>query len=83
MVDCPGHRRAPRCKGPEQGVHATLAALQERIAILPDYAFRKNEALQGSLAGSPWDGEPADPESQLGSSVSGSSAVCWRCCWHS
>jgi len=27
---------------PEQGVHAALAALQERIAVLPDYAFRKS-----------------------------------------
>jgi cobalt/nickel transport system permease protein len=28
-------------KGPEQGLHGALAALQERIAILPDYSFRK------------------------------------------
>jgi cobalt/nickel transport system permease protein len=28
-------------KGPQQGVHAALAALQERIAVLPDYSFRK------------------------------------------
>jgi len=28
-------------KGPEQGLHAALAALQERIAILPDYSFKK------------------------------------------
>jgi cobalt/nickel transport system permease protein len=28
-------------KGPEQGLHSTLAALQERIAFLPDYSFKK------------------------------------------
>lgn len=29
-------------KGPEQGVHAALASLQERTAFLPDYTFRKH-----------------------------------------
>ncbi|MFA7403191.1 MAG: energy-coupling factor ABC transporter permease [Pelobacteraceae bacterium] len=34
--------------GPEQGVHATLKALQEKIAFLPDYSFRKTaEAAKG------------------------------------
>jgi len=28
-------------KGPEQGLHAALAAVQEKIAFLPDYSFRK------------------------------------------
>lgn len=28
-------------KGPEQGLHATLAALQKKIAFLPDYSFKK------------------------------------------
>jgi cobalt/nickel transport system permease protein len=28
-------------KGPEHGVHGMLAALQEKIAFLPDYSFRK------------------------------------------
>jgi cobalt/nickel transport system permease protein len=27
-------------KGPEQGLHASLATLQEKIAFLPDYSFR-------------------------------------------
>ncbi len=33
-------------KGPEQGLHATLTALQEKIALLPDYSFRKNSELR-------------------------------------
>jgi cobalt/nickel transport system permease protein len=28
-------------RGPGQGLHATLAALQKKIAVLPDYTFRK------------------------------------------
>ena len=31
-------------KGPEHGVHGVLAALQEKIAFLPDYSFRKPAA---------------------------------------
>lgn len=27
-------------KGPKQGVHATLAALQEKLSFLPDYSFK-------------------------------------------
>jgi cobalt/nickel transport system permease protein len=57
-------------KGPEQGMHAALAALQDRIAILPDYAFRKNEAQIQDNGGSDGNGD-AYPESRLGSSVSG------------
>lgn len=30
-------------KGPEKGLHATLNALQDKIAFLPDYSFRKPE----------------------------------------
>ena len=60
-------------KGPEQGMHATLAALQERMAILPDYAFRKTDAGgQGNGGSNGNDGNgDANPESRLGSSVSG------------
>ncbi len=28
-------------KGPDRGIHATLAALQEKVAFMPDYSFRK------------------------------------------
>lgn len=34
-------------KGPEQGLHAALAALQARIAFLPDYSFRKSAETGG------------------------------------
>jgi cobalt/nickel transport system permease protein len=33
-------------KGPEKGLHAALAALQEKIAFLPDYSFRKPAEVQ-------------------------------------
>jgi len=29
-------------KGPKQGLHAALSALQEKIVLLPDYSFKKN-----------------------------------------
>ncbi|CAH2029956.1 energy-coupling factor ABC transporter permease [Trichlorobacter ammonificans] len=45
-------------QGPEQGLHARLAALQEKIAPLPDYAFKKG-------------GAAALPEARLGTSLSG------------
>ncbi len=57
-------------KGPEQGIHATLAALQEMIAILPDYAFRKPEATGGNLAGRAGEAKTGE-DSRLGSSISG------------
>lgn len=53
---------------PEQGVHAALAALQERIAVLPDYAFRKSAEAASIATG---DEAGDDQESRLGSSVSG------------
>ena len=37
-------------KGPEQGLHASLAGLQKKIAFLPDYSFKKPaEAKVGAL----------------------------------
>ena len=63
-------------KGPEHGVHGMLAALQEKIAFLPDYSFRKT--AEAKREGAP-PGEEAKPEgegkkeggSKLGTSVSG------------
>jgi cobalt/nickel transport system permease protein len=47
-------------KGPEQGLHAAMTALQKRTAFLPDYSFKKPEnRAQGNAADS------------LGTSVSG------------
>ena len=57
-------------QGPGQGVHAALADLQGRIAILPDYAFPKDDAGSASLAGGQVAME-ANVESRLGSSVAG------------
>lgn len=36
---------AEEVTGTEEGVHTMLASLQERIAFLPDYSFKKDEAL--------------------------------------
>ena len=33
-------------KGPEQGLHAASAALQEKLAFLPDYSFRRPAAAR-------------------------------------
>jgi cobalt/nickel transport system permease protein len=67
-------------KGPEQGLHAALAALQERIAFLPDYSFRKNseakketvkpEAVLTHQAGQP-EQKPEAPKDPVGTSVAG------------
>jgi len=46
--------------GPENGLHSRLAAVQEKIALLPDYAFRKQE-----------EGQTAQSATQLGTSVAG------------
>jgi cobalt/nickel transport system permease protein len=46
-------------KGPETGLHGTLAAVQEKTAFMPDYSFRK----------------PADPKgkspARLGTTLAG------------
>lgn len=34
-------------EGPKQGLHAALAALQAKIAFLPDYSFRKSAETRG------------------------------------
>ena len=50
-------------KGPEQGLHGTLAAIQEKLAFLPDYSFKKDP-----------DANPAGKKAEggkLGTSVSG------------
>ncbi len=47
-------------RGPEAGLHSGFAAVQEKIALLPDYAFRKQNEGQMVQAGT-----------QLGTSLSG------------
>ena len=67
-------------KGPEQGLHAALAALQNKIAFLPNYSFKKpaetkREALQPETvqphqAVQP-EHKPEEPENPVGTSVAG------------
>lgn len=69
-------------EGEKVGVHAALAALQEKVAFLPNYSFKKPEAVKREEA-KPADGtvshntteakeEPNNEEgSKLGTSVSG------------
>jgi len=63
-------------KGPDHGVHGMLAALQEKIAFLPDYSFRKPAETKNvepgpeSGAGTAT-GEKKEEGGKLGTSVSG------------
>jgi cobalt/nickel transport system permease protein len=67
--------------GPEHGVHGVLASLQEKLAFLPDYTFKKpaeakkEEALTAGEVkkeGAKPEGEPQAEESgKLGTTVSG------------
>ena len=53
---------AEELAGPEEGLHAKLAALQESVAFLPDYTFKKPVQQPENEAGT---------ESSLGTSVAG------------
>jgi cobalt/nickel transport system permease protein len=52
-------------KGPEQGLHAALAALQGKIAFLPDYSFRKPAEARKDVS------KPEEPKNPLGTTVAG------------
>jgi cobalt/nickel transport system permease protein len=68
-------------KGPEQGLHGVLSALQDKIAFLPDYSFKKpvetkNDATQPTgkakkETAKPEGGQKKDEGSKLGTSVAG------------
>jgi cobalt/nickel transport system permease protein len=68
-------------KGPEHGIHATLNALQEKFAFLPDYSFRKpaeakkeeakSEAVQAHQSVQPEEKKPDAPKNVAGTSVAG------------
>jgi cobalt/nickel transport system permease protein len=65
-------------KGNEQGLHGTLAALQKKLAFLPDYSFKKAEeakpsekAAESTAAGRHNTEEKKLDRSKLGTSVSG------------
>jgi cobalt/nickel transport system permease protein len=67
-----------KLKGEEQGLHGTLAALQKKLAFLPDYSFNKTEeATPVEKATEPATGLKHTTEnnkpggSKLGTSVSG------------
>jgi cobalt/nickel transport system permease protein len=52
-------------EAPGDGVHATLARIQERTSFLPDYGFKTPSAATAEGATSPW------PAVEAGTSVSG------------
>lgn len=63
-------------KGPEDGIHGMLAAMQEKIVFLPDYSFRKPAEAKsggpGAERGAKSKGEAKKGEgSKLGTSLSG------------
>lgn len=65
-------------KGIAQGIHGTLAVLQERLSFLPDYSFRKaTETNPAEMTASPSAGQEHKTEkkksvgNRLGTSVSG------------
>lgn len=72
-------------KGPEHGLHGALTALQEKIAFLPDYSFRKPaearteepkaaavQARQSTQPEQKVEGKKADePKNLVGTSVAG------------
>jgi cobalt/nickel transport system permease protein len=72
-------------KGPEQGVHGALNALQEKIAFLPGYSFKKpaearkeeseTETVQAHLSPQPGqkagEKKPAEQKNPVGTSVAG------------
>jgi cobalt/nickel transport system permease protein len=64
-------------KSPEQGVHAALAALQEKLSFLPDYSFKNTaEAKPAEMSAAPSDVQKqqdvkTSAVGKLGTSVSG------------
>jgi cobalt/nickel transport system permease protein len=57
-------------KGPKQGLYAALNALQEKIAFLPDYSFRKSGET-GKERGRNNDTKPTAAADPLATSISG------------
>ena len=62
--------------GPEHGIHGMLTALQEKIAFLPEYSFRKTAEAKGEGPEAEGGAKPAEEARKeegrkLGTSVSG------------
>ena len=62
--------------GPGHGVHGMLTALQEKVAFLPDYSFRKRAEAKSDGPGAeggakPAEGARTEETGNLGTSVSG------------
>ncbi|MCP2502088.1 MAG: energy-coupling factor ABC transporter permease [Deltaproteobacteria bacterium] len=62
--------------GPEHGIHGMLTALQEKIAFLPDYSFRKtaeakSDGHEAEGGAKPEEAARKEEGSKLGTSVSG------------
>ena len=58
-------------KGPQAGLHRTLALVQQKIALLPDYDFRKTAAAGGSTARGPEAATKEDERFHLGTGLAG------------
>lgn len=59
-------------KGTEQGIHRSLAALQEKIAFLADYSFKKPKQAESRAEAAPApDGTKKNENIRLGTSLSG------------
>jgi cobalt/nickel transport system permease protein len=64
-----------KLKGDEKGVHGAAAALQEKLAFLPDYTFRKPAAPaggSGTRSNTQGEGGGEKGQSSLGTSLAGS-----------
>jgi cobalt/nickel transport system permease protein len=61
---------AEEVTGTEDGVHTMLASLQEKIAFLPDYSFKQEEARVAEGEASV-DGLKGDAPGRIGTSVAG------------
>jgi cobalt/nickel transport system permease protein len=59
-----------KLEGPGQGLHAALAALQDRIAFLPDYSFRKSGETGKEISRN-IDNRPTGTADPLAKSISG------------
>jgi cobalt/nickel transport system permease protein len=52
-------------EAPKEGVHGAMAWIQEKLAFLPDYDFKKPEGEKGEGKGESW------PEVSAGKSLAG------------
>jgi len=60
-------------EAPQEGVHGTMAWIQEKLSFLPDYGFRKQEEEKGGKPGEEKGGKKEEswPDVSLGKSLAG------------